>query len=133
MKAEENMAEIEIKDEPAGFDCEKCGHPMVIKIGRYGKFYACSNFPDCRNTKPIVKKIGVTCPKCKKGEVVERKSKKNRIFYGCERYPDCDFVSWDKLVGRDCPKCHHYLVEKSKRGQTQVVCSHCDYQEQVVK
>ena len=132
-KAEENMAEIEIKDEPAGFDCEKCGHPMVIKIGRYGKFYACSNFPDCRNTKPIVKKIGVTCPKCKKGEVVERKSKKNRIFYGCERYPDCDFVSWDKLVGRDCPKCHHYLVEKSKRGQTQVVCSHCDYQEQVVK
>src|SRR5690625_1937281 len=73
-KAEKEMAEIEIKDEPAGIDCEKCGHPMVYKMGRYGKFLACSNFPDCRNTKPILKKIGVTCPKCKKGDVVERKS-----------------------------------------------------------
>src|SRR5699024_8849008 len=83
-KAEKEMESIEIKDEPAGIDCEKCGNPMVIKMGRYGKFMACSNFPDCRNTKPILKKIGVTCPTCKQGEIVERKSKKNRVFFGCE-------------------------------------------------
>ncbi len=65
------------KDEPAGFDCDVCGHPMVINLGKYGKFYACSNFPDCRNTKPIVKEIGVTCPVCHEGQVIERKSKKN--------------------------------------------------------
>lgn len=132
-KAVEEVEEVEIEDEPAGFDCEKCGSPMVIKIGRYGKFHACSNFPDCRNTKPIVKKIGVTCPTCKKGEVVERKSKKKRIFYGCERYPDCEFTSWDKPVGRDCPKCEHYLVEKVTKKQRQVKCSNCDYKEDVQK
>lgn len=128
-KAEEEIEEIEIKDEPAGFDCEKCGHPMVIKMGRYGKFYACSNFPECRNTKPILKKIGVKCPTCSKGEVVERKTKKNRLFYGCERYPDCDFSSWDKPNGRDCPKCDEFLVEKRTRSKSQVVCSNCDYKE----
>lgn len=127
--AEKELEEVEIEDEPAGFDCEKCSSPMVIKMGRYGKFYACSNFPDCRNTKPIVKKLGVTCPKCKKGEVVERKSKKSRIFYGCEHYPDCDFTSWDKPIGRDCPKCDHYLVEKNTKKQSQVKCSNCDYEE----
>ncbi|HJB22754.1 MAG TPA: topoisomerase DNA-binding C4 zinc finger domain-containing protein, partial [Candidatus Jeotgalibaca pullicola] len=123
----------EIKDEPAGFDCELCGHPMVIKIGKFGKFYACSNFPECRNTKPIVKKINVTCPLCKKGEVIERKSKKKRIFYGCDRYPECEFVSWDKPIGRDCPKCEHFLVQKKVRGGMQVKCSHCDYEEEVQK
>lgn len=132
-KAEVEMEEIEIKDEPAGFDCELCGHDMVIKMGRYGKFYACSNFPECRNTKAILKKIGVTCPTCDKGEVVERKTKSNRVFFGCERYPDCDFSSWDKPVGRDCPKCEKYLVEKRTRKQVQVVCSNCDYEEEPVK
>lgn len=113
-RAEEEMEKIEIKDEPAGEDCEVCGSPMVIKMGRYGKFMACSNFPDCRNTKAIVKTIGVKCPTCKDGDVVERKSKKNRIFYGCSNYPECEFISWDKPIGRDCPKCNHYLVEKKK-------------------
>lgn len=127
--AESEMAKIEIKDEPAGFNCPECGHPMVIKIGRYGKFYACSNFPNCHHTEPILKKIGVTCPQCHKGEVVERHSAKNRIFYGCTRYPECDFASWDKPVGRNCPKCDHYLVEKVSKKGTQVVCSHCDYKE----
>lgn len=126
-KAEEGIEKIQIKDEPAGFDCELCGHPMVIKLGRYGKFYACSNFPECRNTKAIVKEIGVTCPVCKEGQVIERKSKKNRIFYGCDKYPGCEFVSWDKPVGRDCPKCQHYLVEKKLKGGKQVICSSCDY------
>ncbi|AQS53099.1 DNA topoisomerase 1 [Jeotgalibaca dankookensis] len=133
VKAESEMEKIEIKDEPAGFDCEVCGSPMVIKIGKYGKFYACSNFPECRNTKAIVKKIGVTCPTCKKGEVIERKSKKNRIFYGCDRYPECEFVSWDKPVARNCPKCNHYLVQKKVRGGLQVKCSNCDYEEEVQK
>jgi len=105
--AEEKIEKIEIKDEPAGFDCEECGHPMVIKLGRYGKFFACSNFPECRHTKPMVKEIGVTCPTCHEGQIIERKSKKNRLFYGCSRYPECEFTSWDKPVGRDCPKCNH--------------------------
>ncbi|HET7616149.1 MAG TPA: DNA topoisomerase, partial [Bacillales bacterium] len=128
--AEKEMEEVEIKDEPAGVDCEKCGSEMVYKMGRYGKFMACSNFPDCRNTKPILKKIGVDCPKCHEGEVVERRSKKRRIFYGCDRYPDCDFVSWDKPIARKCPKCSHMLIEKkSKKKGTTVKCSECDYQE----
>lgn len=135
-KAEAEMEKIQIKDEPAGFDCDLCGHPMVIKMGRYGKFYACSNFPDCHNTKAIVKEIGVACPKCQKGQVIERKTKRNRLFYGCDRYPDCDFTSWDKPIGRDCPKSNHYLIEKKvKGGGKQVVCSDsdCDYQEEKVK
>lgn len=132
-EAEEKIEKIQIKDEPAGFDCELCGHPMVIKLGKYGKFYACSNFPDCRNTKPIVKEIGVPCPVCHEGQVVERKSKKNRIFYGCTNYPTCEFTSWDKPVGRDCPKCTHYLVEKKVKGGKQVVCPTGDYEEDVQK
>ncbi|WP_269409248.1 type I DNA topoisomerase [Lentibacillus daqui] len=128
--AEQEMEKIEIKDEPAGITCEKCGHEMVYKMGRYGKFLACSNFPECRNTKPILKKIGVTCPKCKKGDVVERKSKKNRKFYGCDRFPECDFVSWDKPISRPCPKCSSLLVEKKKKKETQIQCTNCDYKEE---
>lgn len=133
-KAETEMEKIQIKDEPAGFDCEVCGSPMVIKLGRYGKFYACSNFPDCRHTQAIVKEIGVECPKCHKGQIIERKTKRNRLFYGCNRYPDCDFTSWDKPIGRSCPKCGQYLVEKKVRGGgKQVVCSNGDYEEEKVK
>ena len=135
-KAETEIKKIQIKDEPAGFDCELCGHPMVIKLGRYGKFYACSNFPECHNTKAITKEIGVTCPLCGEGQVIERKTKRNRIFYGCDRYPDCEFTSWDKPVGRTCPKSGDYLVEKKIRGGgKQVVCSNeeCDYAEEVIK
>ncbi|GAX02859.1 DNA topoisomerase I [Secundilactobacillus pentosiphilus] len=131
--AQDTIEKIQIKDEPAGFDCDICGAPMVIKMGRYGKFYACSRFPDCRNTKPIVKEIGVVCPKCHEGQVIERKSKKNRLFYGCSRYPDCDFVTWDKPVGRDCPKDGHFLVEKKIKGGVQVVCPNGDYEEPVQK
>ncbi|SFK26604.1 DNA topoisomerase I [Halobacillus dabanensis] len=129
-KAEKEMEEVEIKDEPAGIDCEKCGHELVYKMGRYGKFLACSNFPDCRNTKPILKKIGVTCPKCKDGEVVERKSKKNRKFFGCENYPECDFISWDKPISRPCPKCESLLIEKKSKKGTQIQCTNCDYKEE---
>ena len=133
-KAETEMEKIQIKDEPAGFDCEVCGSSMVIKLGRYGKFYACSNFPDCRHTQAIVKEIGVECPKCHQGQIIERKTKRNRLFYGCNRYPECDFTSWDKPVGRSCPKCGQYLVEKKVRGGgKQVVCSNGDYEEEKVK
>lgn len=130
-KAEEEIEKVEIKDEPAGITCEKCGHEMVYKMGRYGKFLACSNFPECRNTKPILKEIGVTCPKCKKGQVVERKSKKRRTFYGCDQFPDCDFVSWDKPIDRPCPRCESLLVEKKQKKGTQVTCTNCDYKESV--
>ena len=135
-KAETEIEKIQIKDEPAGFDCDVCGHPMVIKLGRYGKFYACSNFPDCHNTKAITKEIGVTCPICGKGQVIERKTKRNRIFYGCDRYPEGEFTSWDLPVGRSCPKSGDFLVEKKIRGGgKQVICSSekCDYKEEVVK
>lgn len=135
-KAETEMEKIQIKDEPSGFDCELCGSPMVIKLGRYGKFYACSNFPECHNTKAITKEIGVICPICQKGQVIERKTKRNRIFYGCDRYPECEFTSWDKPIGRTCPKSNDFLVEKKVRGGgKQVVCSNekCDYQEEKIK
>jgi DNA topoisomerase I len=129
-KAEEEMQFVEIKDEPAGEDCENCGHPMVFKMGRYGKFMACSNFPDCRNTKPIVKEIGVTCPSCKEGQIIERKSKKKRLFYGCTKYPECEFISWDKPLPRECPKCEGLLVEKKLKKGVQVQCVTCDYKEE---
>ncbi|MCA1053500.1 type I DNA topoisomerase [Rossellomorea aquimaris] len=133
VKAENEMEKIEIRDEPAGEDCEECGHPMVYKMGRYGKFMACSNFPDCRNTKPIVKEIGVKCPKCEKGNIIERKSKKKRIFYGCDQYPECDFLSWDKPIERKCPKCSELLVEKKLKKGNQIQCTNCDYKEEAQK
>ena len=129
-KAEKEMQSVEIKDEPAGEDCENCGSPMVFKMGRYGKFMACSNFPDCRNTKAIVKEIGVTCPTCKEGQIIERKSKKRRLFYGCTNYPNCEFISWDKPLPRPCPKCEGMLVEKKLKKGVQVQCVTCDYKEE---
>jgi DNA topoisomerase-1 len=129
--AEEQMEEVELKDEVSDEVCEVCGRPMVYKLGRFGKFLACSGFPECRNTKPIVKEIGVTCPECETGSIVERKSKKSRIFYGCNRYPECEFVSWDKPIARSCPKCSAMLVEKKRKKQgVSVVCIKCDYQEE---
>ncbi|MCY9375731.1 type I DNA topoisomerase [Bacillus sp. T17B1] len=132
-KAESEMKEVEIEPEYAGEDCELCSSPMVYKMGRYGKFLACSNFPDCRNTKPIVKQIGVKCPSCGEGNIVERKSKKKRVFYGCDRYPECEFVSWDKPIERKCPKCGKMLVEKKLKKGIQVQCVECDYKEEPQK
>ncbi|KRL54841.1 DNA topoisomerase I [Paucilactobacillus oligofermentans DSM 15707 = LMG 22743] len=131
--AEEEVEKIEIKDELAGIDCDICGAPLVVKMGKYGKFFACSRFPNCRNTKAIVKDTGITCPTCHEGTIVERKSKKNRVFFGCSRYPDCDFVSWDRPIGRDCPKDGHYLVEKKVKGGKQVICPNGDYEEEIQK
>lgn len=133
--ADAEMEKVVIKDEPAGEDCEKCGSPMVYKLGRYGKFMACSNFPECRNTKAIVKLIGVKCPDCETGEIVERKSKTRRIFYGCNQYPKCEFVSWDKPIARPCPKCESLLVEKKLKKGIQIKCTNdeCDYEEAPVQ
>ena len=125
--AEEEMKEVELQDEMTDIPCEKCGKPMVVKMGRFGKFLACSGFPECRNAKPIVKEIGVMCPKCKEGRVVERRSKKGRVFYGCERYPACDFVSWDKPAEQPCPNCGAMMVEKNAKSKTRVHCAECGY------
>lgn len=117
-RAEQTMERVRLKDEPAGEDCELCGRPMVIKLGKYGKFQACSGFPECRNARPLLTRVGVTCPTCTEGQVVERRSKKGRTFYGCERYPACDFVSWNRPVDRACTSCGNgYLVESGRRGQ----------------
>ncbi|ANS73991.1 DNA topoisomerase I [Paenibacillus yonginensis] len=129
--AEEEMKEIEIEDEVSDEVCEKCGKPMVYKLGRFGKFLACSGFPDCRNTKPIVKEIGVTCPKCKEGHVVERRSKKGRVFYGCNRYPECDYVSWDKPSAKPCPVCGSLMIEKRNKQGIKLQCTSCDHTEMV--
>lgn len=127
--ADAEMEKIVIKDEPTGEDCENCGSPMVYKLGRYGKFMACSNFPDCRNTKAIIKEIGVPCQACGEGQIVERKSKTKRLFYGCDQYPTCEFVSWDKPISRPCPKCNEMLVEKKLKKGIQIQCVACDYKE----
>lgn len=130
--AEEEMKEIEIEDEVSDEFCEKCGKSMVYKLGRFGKFLACSGFPDCRNTKPIVKDIGVSCPKCNEGRVVERRSKKGRVFYGCDQYPGCDFVSWDRPSIKPCPVCGSWMVEKRNKQGTKLQCTSCDHTEAVL-
>lgn len=129
--AEEEMKEIEIEDEVSDEICDKCGRHMVYKLGRFGKFLACSGFPDCRNTKPIIKDIGVECPTCHEGHVVERRSKKGRVFYGCNRYPECDFVSWDRPSPKACPVCKSMMVEKRNKQGVKLQCTSCDHTEMV--
>lgn len=116
-EAEEKIGGFELEDEESDVVCEKCGRNMVIKYGRFGKFLACPGFPDCKNTKPILEETGVVCPQCGEGQIVERKAKKGgRKFYGCSRYPECDFVSWEKPVPQHCPECGaSYLVEKKHK------------------
>jgi DNA topoisomerase-1 len=126
--AERSIEKIELEDEVSDVICEKCGSNMVIKIGRYGKFLACPNFPDCRNTKPILEEVDAVCPKCN-GAIVVRKSKKGRKFYGCENYPECNFVSWDLPVKEKCPNCGSYMIEKITSNGKKIVCSdkQCGY------
>ena len=112
--AGENLASIRIADEESEEICENCGARMVIKYGAYGKFLACPNFPNCRNTKPFFEKIGVSCPKCGK-DVVIRRTQKGRIYFGCIDIPNCDFMSWSRPVKKACPKCGSYLTIKGKR------------------
>jgi DNA topoisomerase-1 len=114
--AEEKVGKIEIQDEVSDVVCELCGRNMVYKQGRFGKFLACPGFPNCRNTKAIVESTGISCPKCS-GELIARKTKKGRKFYGCSKYPECSFVSWDEPVAEKCPKCGGLIVKKyNKKG-----------------
>ena len=110
-------------DEETDEICELCGSNMVIKYGRFGRFMACKNYPECKNTKPLVNKVGVKCPKCKEGDIIVRKSKKGKAFYGCSRYPECDFISWYKPTGELCKECGSYMVEKNNKSGVKEVCS----------
>ena len=127
--AEKEIEKVEVKDDVSDIPCDKCGSMMVYKMGKFGRFLACPNFPECRNTKPILTYITAPCPKCGK-QLLEKTSRKNRKFYGCEGYPDCDFVSWDKPVEEKCPKCGHYMIEKkNNKGETIHLCTNesCRY------
>lgn len=128
--ADKEIEKVEFKEELTGELCEKCGKPMVIKHGRFGEFAACTGYPECKNTKPIVKSINVKCPKCGK-DIVARRSKTGRVFYGCSGYPDCQQSYWNKPIDRKCPKCGSLLVEKNTK-KIKYACSNseCDYKEE---
>ncbi len=123
-KAEQELETVKIEDEVTDVICEECGRNMVIKYGPHGKFLACPGFPECRNTKPYLEKIGVPCPICGK-DIVIRKTKKGRKYYGCENNPECEFMSWQKPSKEKCPECGNYMVEKGNR----LVCANkeCGY------
>ncbi len=121
-KAGESIERVKIEPEPTDELCEKCGRPMVIRMGRFGKFMGCSGFPECRNAKPLLKKIGVACPECG-ADLVERQTKAHRTFYGCSRYPECKWTSWQKPVPEPCPKCGGLMVEVGKGGPRCIRCS----------
>ncbi len=124
-KAEKEIEKIEIKEQETDVICEKCGRNMVVKHGRYGKFLACPGYPECKNTKPIVDKINVKCPVCN-GEVIKRRSKKGRLFYGCSNFPKCNFISWDEPVEEKCPDCDSYMVKKKNKKGITIRCSNKD-------
>lgn len=129
-KAEQEISKVEIEPEVSDVVCEKCGRQMVVKMGRYGKFLACPGFPECRSTKPIIQETGRDCPKCG-DKIIEKKSRAGRTFYGCQAYPDCDFVSWDLPLDEKCPQCGFPLARKTKRfgGYRYCLDSTCGYRE----
>jgi DNA topoisomerase-1 len=123
---EEEVPKHKIAEQKTDKICPKCGAPLIIKLGRFGKFYACSAFPECKHTAPLERpSLGVKCPKCEQGELVEKRTRKGKIFYACNQYPKCDFALWDKPVNEKCPKCDSLLVETKKGAK----CSNkeCDY------
>ncbi len=120
-EAVENIEKVNMEVETDEI-CENCGSNMVIKYGRFGQFLACKNYPECKTTKPILEKIGVKCPKCEKGDVVIKKSKRGRMFYGCSEFPECDFVSWARPTGKKCEHCGTPMVEKVTKKETKEVC-----------
>mgnify|MGYP001016587070 FL=1 len=128
--AEKELESVTIRDEETDVICENCGRNMVIKYGPHGKFLACPGFPECKNTKPYLEKIGVTCPECG-GEVCIKKTKKGRIYYGCENNPTCEFMSWNRPTNKKCPECGKYMVIKGNK----YLCSdqECGYMETIPK
>ncbi|MCL2837914.1 MAG: type I DNA topoisomerase [Oscillospiraceae bacterium] len=137
-EAEEKIGHIEIKDEESDIPCEKCGRMLVYKQGRFGKFLACPGYPECKNTKSITEEVpGVVCPKCG-GKILAKKSKKGIKYYGCEKNPTCDFMTWDEPTAEKCPKCGDMVLKKRAfrgKGPLQMVClsENCDYKEMVKK
>ena len=129
--AEQKIEKVEIHDEVSDVVCDKCGAQMVYKLGRFGRFLACPNFPECRNTKPITVEIEAPCPKCG-AKLLEKTSHKGRKFYGCERYPDCDFVSWEMPVKERCPKCGGYMVLKRGKKENYYLCANESCREKMV-
>ncbi|GAB6137665.1 type I DNA topoisomerase [Halanaerobaculum tunisiense] len=128
--ARENMEPVEFPEPETDVICEECGRNMIIKHGRYGKFLACPGFPDCKNTKPLLEKMGVKCPECADGDVVKRKSKQGSVFYGCSNYPECEFMTWYQPVDEECPECGNFLVEKKTKQEIKRFCiaEDCDYE-----
>lgn len=121
-KAEEEIEEIVLEDEVTDVICKKCGKNMVIKHGRYGKFLACPGYPECKNTKPLLDELDVKCPNCN-GNLVKRRSKNGRVFYGCSNYPNCNFVLWNEPVKEKCPKCGSIMVIKKSKKEKQITCT----------
>ena len=131
--ADQNIVEVQLPEETTDEVCATCGRPMAIRRGRFGPFLACTGYPECKTTKPILEKTGVGCPRCTQGQLVVRRSRKGRTFYGCDRYPECDYVLWDRPVG-SCPVCGQPLVEKrSRRSGSYRLCSNaeCGHRETV--
>ena len=130
-KADEAIGHVELPVEVSDVKCELCGRMMVVKQGRYGKFLACPGFPECRNTKPLLVDTGVKCPKCG-GSIVERKSRRGRVFYGCANYPKCDYVTWDQPQKEKCPKCGAFMMKhRYKNGRAILYCSNDDCETRV--
>jgi DNA topoisomerase-1 len=124
---EKEIKKSDIAQEKTEKKCPKCGAPLLIRLGRYGKFYACSKFPECRYTESLKENtLGIKCPKCQAGNIVEKRTKKRKIFYGCSNWPKCDFALWDKPTDEFCPKCKSLLVE-TKRKQVKCSNKECDY------
>jgi len=124
-EADKNIEQIKLPEKVSDVICEKCGANMVHKMGRFGEFLACPNYPECKNTKPIVTEIDVPCPKCG-AKIVQRRSKKGRTFYGCEKYPACDFVSWGKPTNETCKECGSFMTESQMYGKTVKKCSNAE-------
>ncbi|AZR72361.1 DNA topoisomerase I [Anoxybacter fermentans] len=130
-QARKEMENVELESEVTDVICEKCGRNMVVKHGRYGKFLACPGYPECKNTQPYIIKTGVKCIECEDGELIERRTKKGRIFYGCSNYPECEFITWNKPVKEKCPECGAFLIEKQtkKNKYYQCVRKECGYKQ----
>jgi DNA topoisomerase-1 len=124
---------IPVEEETTDEKCDKCGQPMKVKMGRYGRFLACAGYPECKGTKPYL--IGVACPDCKTGQLSEKRGRMGRVFFGCNRYPECKFVSWDRPLAEPCPQCSKpYLLQKfSKRDGAFVACpdKECGYRREM--
>ena len=129
-KKEMEGVKIQLEEDKTDKICEKCGKPMVIKRGRYGKFIGCSGYPECKNIQKLVDEIGVNCPKCG-GNIIKRTRKRKRVFYGCGNYPNCNFISWDEPLNEKCPRCGEMLLKKNTK-KPKIYCSskECGYEKE---